>query len=239
MEHNKLPHDHNHMSNEIDLMTRMPNENEIIEVSNAMKQLGDPSRLRIFWLLCHCEECVLNIASLVDMSSPAVSHHLKLLKSGNLISSRRDGKEMYYKAAGNEIARALHHTIEHLAKITCPEEEETLHNSSDPERVKIVKEIHSVMTQNLATRYTIEELAKEYLMNASTLKDTFKAVYGMPIAAYMKQYRMNEAITLLRETNDSMAEIAAAVGYESQSKFTAAFKNVVGVLPTTFRKNSI
>ena len=59
----------------------------------------------------------------------------------------------------------------------------------------------------------------------------------MPIATYMKQYRMNQAIAYLKETDDSMAEIAAAVGYENQSKFTAAFKNVVGVLPTTYRKN--
>lgn len=104
---------------EDDLLTRMPRENEVLEVSNAMKQLGDPSRLRIFWLLCHREECVLDIAALVDMSSPAVSHHLRLLKAGKLISSKRNGKEMYYKAADNEIAQVLHHTIEKVAKITC------------------------------------------------------------------------------------------------------------------------
>ena len=108
--------------NEKDILTRMPHENEVTEVSNAMKQLGDPSRLRIFWLLCHCEECVANIASLVDMTSPAVSHHLRLLKAGKLLSCRRNGKEMYYKAADNEIAKILHHTIEHVAKITCPVE---------------------------------------------------------------------------------------------------------------------
>lgn len=104
---------------ENDLLTRMPHENEVLEVSNAMKQLGDPSRLRIFWLLCHREECVLSIASFVDMTSPAVSHHLRLLKAGKLITSKRKGKEMYYKAADNEIARVLHHTIEKVAKITC------------------------------------------------------------------------------------------------------------------------
>ena len=113
---------HSHIQAESDLLTRMPHENEVEEVSNALKQLGDPSRLRIFWLLCHCEECVLNIATLVDMSSPAVSHHLRLLKAGNLIRSRREGKEMYYKAADNDIARTLHHTIPQSAKITCPEE---------------------------------------------------------------------------------------------------------------------
>lgn len=109
----------NKILKENDFIAKMPRENEVLEVANAMKQLGDPSRLRIFWLLCHREECVLNIASLVEMSSPAVSHHLRLLKAGKLISSKRKGKEMYYKASENELAQVLHHTIEKLAKITC------------------------------------------------------------------------------------------------------------------------
>ncbi|WP_072524322.1 ArsR/SmtB family transcription factor [Clostridium sp. Marseille-P3244] len=106
---------------EKNIMDNMPGENEIAGVSDALKQLGDPSRLRIFWLLCHCEECVLNIASLVNMSSPAVSHHLRLLKSSGLIVSRRDGKEMYYRTADTELAQVLHHMIEKLGRITCPE----------------------------------------------------------------------------------------------------------------------
>ena len=39
-------------------------------------------------------------------------------------------------------------------------------------------------------RVSFEELSKQYLMNTTTLKSVFKAVYGMPIASYMKEYRM-------------------------------------------------
>lgn len=120
MKEQVLPH--NHGCDEEKIREHMPGEEEISGVSDAMKQLGDPSRLRIFWLLCHCEECVLNIASLVDMSSPAVSHHLRLLKGSGLITSRRSGKEMYYRAADTELVKVLHHTIETLAKITCPKD---------------------------------------------------------------------------------------------------------------------
>lgn len=56
------------------------------------------------------------------MTSPAVSHHLRLLKASGLIISRRDGKEMYYKAAETELAQMLHHTVETLGRITCPRE---------------------------------------------------------------------------------------------------------------------
>ena len=109
MEHKNLPHDHGY-HNEEEIMKNMPGED------------GDPSRLRIFWLLCHCEECVLNIAAIVNMTSPAVSHHLRLLKGSGLIVSRREGKEMYYRTADTELARVLHHTIEKLGRITCPEQ---------------------------------------------------------------------------------------------------------------------
>ena len=112
---------HIHFEGEMDLIKSMPDQETVITVAEAMKQLGDPSRLRIFWLLCHCEECVINIAQATGMSSPAVSHHLKLLKSAGLIVANRNGKEMYYRAADTDIVLKLHHTIEEIARITCPE----------------------------------------------------------------------------------------------------------------------
>lgn len=90
-------------------------------LADSFKQLGDSSRLRIFWLLCHCEECVINISNIVGMSSPAVSHHLKQLKSSGLIHSRRKGKEMYYTASDNAESHLLHKMIEALMEISCPE----------------------------------------------------------------------------------------------------------------------
>ena len=122
MKEQNLPHDHGH-DNEEKIRKHLPGEAEIAGVSEAMKQLGDPSRLRFFWLLCDCDECGLNIAAFVNMTSPAVSHHLRILKSSGLIVSRREGKEMYYKTADTELAQMLHHMIEKLGKITCPEEE--------------------------------------------------------------------------------------------------------------------
>ena len=111
---------HNHSENGGRLAEAMPSIETIKTVADAMKQLGDPSRLRIFWLLCHCEECVIDIAAATGMSSPAVSHHLKLLKSAGLIVANRNGKEMYYRAADTDMVLKLHHTIEEVARISCP-----------------------------------------------------------------------------------------------------------------------
>ncbi len=120
MPNTPLPHDHGQpFEHSLD---RMPSVSEFQIAADIFKQLGDGSRIRIFWLLCHCEECVINLSSMVDMSSPAVSHHLRQLKSAGLITSRRDGKEVYYRAAGTERAQLLHRVIEQLIEIACPTE---------------------------------------------------------------------------------------------------------------------
>ena len=113
-----LPHHHGQFIEE--QADHMPAPQDFETVSSIFKLLSDASRLRIFWLLCHCEECVINISALVGMSSPAVSHHLKLLKASGLITSRRDGKEVYYRAAETKQTEALHYMTEQLVDITCP-----------------------------------------------------------------------------------------------------------------------
>ena len=104
------------------------------------------------------------------------------------------------------------------------------------QQTELIKEIHQQLTEHLDQRFTIAELSKQYLINTSTLKEIFKAVYGQPIATYMKEYRVRQAMKLLRETDDSIADIANQVGYETQGKFSKAFKDVVQVLPTEYRK---
>ena len=116
-----LPHDHGQtMEHELE---QMPSTETFQTVADIFKQLGDGSRIRIFWLLCHCEECVINLSAAVGMSSPAVSHHLRQLKAARLIVSRREGKEVYYTAARTEQAQLLHHMIERLVVISCPTED--------------------------------------------------------------------------------------------------------------------
>jgi DNA-binding transcriptional ArsR family regulator len=118
----ELPHKHgsaNHLQETKDQLDKIE---DFQAVSDVFKQLSDTSRLRIFWLLCHREECVVDIASMMDMTTPAISHHLKQLKAGGLIVSRRDGKEVYYKAANTTQTQLLHLTIEQLMAIVCPED---------------------------------------------------------------------------------------------------------------------
>ena len=113
-----LPHDHGQKFEQC--FDHMPASEDFLTVSDIFKQLGDGNRVRLFWILCHCEECVANLSVMMGMSSPALSHHLKLLKGAGLIVSRRSGKEVYYKSSGTREAELLHHMIEDLISISCP-----------------------------------------------------------------------------------------------------------------------
>ena len=104
--------------------------------------------------------------------------------------------------------------------------------------VEVVREIHKKLTSNLQVRPTIEELSKEYLINTASLKDTFKGIYGQPIGAYMKEYRIKQAAVLLRQTQYTIAEVANQVGYENQSKFATAFRDVLKIAPAEYRKQN-
>ena len=80
-----LPHHHGEKKRMGSLCRELKNIEHFTAVSEIFRQLSDPTRVRIFWLLSHQEECVINIAAMMEMSSPAVSHHLKsLTESGGM-----------------------------------------------------------------------------------------------------------------------------------------------------------
>ncbi|WP_210386553.1 metalloregulator ArsR/SmtB family transcription factor [Globicatella sp. HMSC072A10] len=116
----KLPHDHHEVIDNT-LLAQLNDIEHFQIVSELFKQLSDSTRIRLFWLICHCEECVLNLSAMMNMSSPAISHHLRALRNKGLVSSRRVGKEVYYRAANTEQSMLLHQMIEKVLKITCPE----------------------------------------------------------------------------------------------------------------------
>jgi len=112
-------HFHGHDERLTGLVENMPDEAAAQKIGELFSLLNDGTRLRILYLLCHCEECVTDIASAVNMSAPAVSHHLRVLKSAGIIDYRRDGKEALYTLSKSEEAQLVHQMIDDVFKIKC------------------------------------------------------------------------------------------------------------------------
>lgn len=237
-----LPHQHGEGEETVLIQAQLGRVEHFQTVAEVFRQLGDTTRIRIFWLLCHCEECVVNISAMLEMSSPAVSHHLRPLRNSGLIVSRRDGKEVYYRASDTPQSRLLHQMIEQVMEVTCPKQDgpaeppEEREHPSDP--YEIARRVHDELLQHMDRRIPIEELSKRYLINPTTLKAAFKSVYGTSLAAHMRQHRMEQAAKLLRTSDMTIAAVAQAVGYDSQSKFTTAFKSFFHMLPREYRRQT-
>ncbi|WP_028974354.1 ArsR/SmtB family transcription factor [Spirochaeta cellobiosiphila] len=71
-------------------------EDDIVDISELFKILGDPTRMRIVAALRIKELCVGDLAALMEISLSGVSHQLRLLKKSRIVKTRRDGKMIYY-----------------------------------------------------------------------------------------------------------------------------------------------
>ena len=104
------------------------------------------------------------------------------------------------------------------------------------QQVDIVKAVNEYISTQFMKRITIDSLSDQFDIPTSTLKRCFKGVYGTTIHHYLKECRINAAKRLLQESDQSILEIANAVGYENGSKFNSAFKEATGVTPSAYRK---
>jgi len=71
-------------------------------IAEEFKALGDPVRLRLFQLLAGRDElCVCHLTEALDLPQSTVSRHLGVLRHAGLVQTRREGKWMHYRLAGD------------------------------------------------------------------------------------------------------------------------------------------
>jgi AraC-like DNA-binding protein len=103
-------------------------------------------------------------------------------------------------------------------------------------RDPLIGKVISMMHARPARDWTIDELAREAGMSRSVLAERFAKLVGIPPMHYLAKWRMQIASELLTSGKTDLAGIAADVGYESEASFSRAFKKLVGVPPSTWRR---
>ena len=76
--------------------------------------LSDPTRVRIVGLLAHTELCVGDLCLVLGMSQPAVSHHLRLLRTLRLVEARKQGKHVFYSLVDDHVHQLFHQGVDHI-----------------------------------------------------------------------------------------------------------------------------
>lgn len=96
------------------VLSSMPNDEELIDLSELFKIFGDSTRIRILYSLLVSEMCVCDIATLLGMSQSAISHQLRLLKQSGLVKYRREGKTVFYSLTDSHVSTIINQGMEHI-----------------------------------------------------------------------------------------------------------------------------
>lgn len=94
----------------------MPDEQQLLDLSEFFKVFGDSTRIKILYVLSQSEMCVCDIASLLQMGQSAISHQLRVLKQMRLVKFRRDGKTVFYSLSDDHIQMILAQGMEHICE---------------------------------------------------------------------------------------------------------------------------
>lgn len=92
----------------------MPDETELDSLAELFKVFGDPTRIRILFILFETEVCVCDLAKALNMTQSAVSHQLRILKQSRLVKNRREGKSIFYSLADDHVRTMIAQGREHI-----------------------------------------------------------------------------------------------------------------------------
>lgn len=106
-----------------------------------------------------------------------------------------------------------------------------------PSQLALAREVCAYLTARMDERITLEMLARAFHVSGTSIKNSFKAVYGTSLYAYIRAQKMQAAAKRLAETERSVLEIAGDFGYDNASKFAKAFRDAFGVTPGEYRRH--
>lgn len=148
--------------------------------------------------------------------------------AGELAAGRLASSGMVSRLSELLLVEAVRHYAEQLGGA----ERGWLRGMRDPQIGRALALIH----RDLNAPWSAETLAREVAMSRSAFTERFSSLIGMPPIRYLTVWRLQAAKQLLRETTKTIAQIAYAVGYESEEAFSRAFKREFGLAPARWRE---
>lgn len=101
---------------------------------------------------------------------------------------------------------------------------------------RLLKNVEKYLQNNIGNYPSLEELAKLSKMSTSRFLLAFRDYFGTTPYQYLKDLRMDAALTLLLNTEDSITSIAKELGYKNSGHFSGLFKSYYGINPGEYRR---
>ncbi|KXS49834.1 MULTISPECIES: helix-turn-helix transcriptional regulator [Halanaerobium] len=86
----------------------------VYDLADLFKTMGDPTRIKILYALKERELCVCDLSELLDMSSSAISHQLRVLRNNKLVKYRKEGRSVYYSLDDDHVMCLFGQGLEHV-----------------------------------------------------------------------------------------------------------------------------
>ena len=104
---------------------------------------------------------------------------------------------------------------------------------------KIAEETYLFCMEHKQIHYTIPYLANRAGISPTKLKQIFRQIYGISLFAYIRSKKMQWAAEQLVSADIRIIDVATACGYDNASKFSAAFRKVIGCSPREFQAKNV
>ena len=102
-------------------------------------------------------------------------------------------------------------------------------------QVALAQSVSKYLLENTEERITVTDLSRRFGASPTMINTSFRGVYGMTPAAFLRAQKMHAAAELLRRSDRTVLDIAGQFGYDNASKFAKAFRDVIGVPPNSYR----
>lgn len=159
---------------------------------------------------------------------------LPLKKTLELLVSEVDASTQGSEAAVQHLANLLLIQAIRSHTETVPEQSSgLLHALADPHIGAALNSMH----KRIEHPWTVASLASEAGMSRSAFAQRFKELMSESPLEYLTRWRMYRGSDLLRESDRKLADVAQAVGYDSDGAFHRAFKRVLGMAPGEYRRS--
>ena len=89
-------------------------ENTAIDLSDFFRLFGDSTRIKILFSLDKGEMCVCDISETLGMTMSAVSHQLRILRDAHLVTSRKEGRMVFYSLCDDHVKTIIETALEHI-----------------------------------------------------------------------------------------------------------------------------
>ncbi|HHX63081.1 MAG TPA: helix-turn-helix domain-containing protein [Epulopiscium sp.] len=147
-------------------------------------------------------------------------------------SKKRNGYELTVASDTYKIIEHIMNRFDHYIM----DEEEVKHMGHDTQRLQ---RIISFIDRNLDKGVTLKEIAENENLSISYLSRLIKNTMGITFQQYINNIRIDRAINLLYNTNQTITEVAYASGFPSSKAFNKLFKDIRGCTPTEYKKKSV